>query len=200
MSQKLKSPIIAIMRSKTKEDARSLAQGLVLAGITVIEFTTTTPGVFELIEEFASMKGLQVGVGTALTKSHVKNAKAAGAKFVISPSTSVDIIKQTKKNEMISIPGVTTPTDVATAISAGADFLKLFPASSLGHAYLRALRDPFPGQHWVVTGGVSAESVTDWKKAGAQYFGLGGPLTNGGLTEIADRVRSFNDQIIEKES
>jgi 2-dehydro-3-deoxyphosphogluconate aldolase / (4S)-4-hydroxy-2-oxoglutarate aldolase len=185
------SGLVAIIRSKTENEGRDYAQALIEAGVTLIEFTTTTPGVFKLIEEFANRPGLYVGLGTAMNKKHVAKGKAAGAQFVISPHTSKEVIRATKKAGLISIPGVATPTDVANAIAYGADMMKFFPASSLTPGYLKSVRDPFPGQTWLATGGVTLESVEPWIKAGVTAFGLGGPLTSGGIAEIAKRVTAF---------
>ena len=126
-----------------------------------------------------------------MSKKHVQNGKKAGAKFVISPHTSKEVIQATKKAELISIPGVATPTEIADAIRFGADLLKFFPASSLGPNYLKSVRDPFPSQTWLATGGVAITDIDTWVKAGCSGFGLGGPLTSGGVGEIAKRVADF---------
>lgn len=191
----IETGLVAIIRSKTENEGREFAQALVEAGVTLIEFTTTTPGAFKLIEEFADKPGLHVGLGTAMNKKHVAKGKDAGAKFVISPHTSKEVIRATKKAGLISIPGVATPTDVANAINFGADMLKFFPASSLTPGYLKSVRDPFPGQTWLATGGITLESVEPWIKAGVSAFGLGGPLTSGGVAEVAKRVTDFQAAI-----
>ena len=185
------SGLVAIIRSKSANEGREYAQALIEAGVELIEFTTTTPDVFDLIEEFSNKKNVQVGLGTAMSKKHVQNGKKAGAKFVISPHTSKEVIQATKKAELISIPGVATPTEIADAIRFGADLLKFFPASSLGPNYLKSVRDPFPSQTWLATGGVAITDIDTWVKAGCSGFGLGGPLTSGGVGEIAKRVADF---------
>jgi 2-dehydro-3-deoxyphosphogluconate aldolase/(4S)-4-hydroxy-2-oxoglutarate aldolase len=183
--------LVAIIRTGTVNEAREYAKVLLDAQVESIEFTTTTPGVFDLIEEFASDKKIHVGLGTAMTKEHVLNARKAGAQFVISPHTSKEVIKATKKANLISIPGVASPTEIADALSYGADMLKFFPASSLGPNYLKSVRDPFPAQIWIATGGISLDVVDVWVKAGVSGFGLGGPLTAGGLSKVAKRVSDF---------
>jgi 2-dehydro-3-deoxyphosphogluconate aldolase/(4S)-4-hydroxy-2-oxoglutarate aldolase len=187
--------LVAIIRTGTANEAREYAKVLLDAQVESIEFTTTTPGVFDLIEEFASDKKVRVGLGTAMTKEHVLNAKKAGAQFVISPHTSKEVIEATKKANLISIPGVASPTEIADALSYGADMLKFFPASSLGPNYLKSVRDPFPGQIWMATGGISLDVVDVWVKAGVSGFGLGGPLTSGGLSNVAKRVSDFKAAI-----
>ena len=189
------SGLVAIIRTKTADDARAAATALIAAGVDVIEFTTTTPAVFDLIEEFASKTGVHVGLGTAMNRAHVLSGKDAGAKFVISPHVSQEVIEVTKQAGLISIPGVASPTDVADALRYGADILKFFPASALGPNYLKAVCEPFPGLNWMVTGGISVETIPDWIAAGVTGFGVGGKLTSGGVAEIPNRVAEFKSAI-----
>ena len=190
-----KSALVAIIRTKTSAEARSSAAALHDAGITCFEFTTTTPDVFDLIEEYSAIKGITVGVGTAMSPAHVMSAKKAGATFVLSPHTDAAVIKKTLDLNLLSIPGVATPTDVARALQAGAKVLKLFPASHFGPAYLKAIRDPFPEAQWLATGGVSIENIKDWFAVGAMGFGVGGPLLGGGISDIQSRVTAFISEI-----
>ena len=143
----------------------------------------------------ASNKDLNIGLGTALNKAHVADGKSAGAQFIISPHTDEEVIRATKAAGLISIPGVASPTDVGNAIKFGADALKFFPASSLGPNYLKAIREPFPGQTWMATGGISVDSVGEWIKAGCTAVGIGSPLTSGGASEIPNRIKAFSDAI-----
>ena len=194
------SGLVAIIRTKTADEARAAATALIGAGVDVIEFTTTTPAVFDLIEEFASNTsntGVHVGLGTAMNRAHVLSGKDAGAKFVISPHVSQEVIEATKQAGLISIPGVASPTEVADALRFGADMLKFFPASSLGPNYLKSVRDPFPGNTWMATGGISLDTIDAWVKAGVSGFGLGGPLISGGIAEIPNRVAEFKKAISE---
>ena len=191
----LDSGLVAILRTKSQAEAHDIATALVAAGIKLIEFTTTTPGALNLVEEFSANSSLIVGLGTALTKDHVNAGKKAGAKFIISPHTDEEVIKATKAADLISIPGVASPTDIGNAIKYGADALKFFPASSLGPNYLKAVREPFPGQIWMATGGISVESVGEWMKAGCTALGIGSPLTSGGVNEISSRVNAFQNEI-----
>ena len=189
------SGLVAIIRTKTADEARAAATALIAAGVDVIEFTTTTPAVFDLIEEFASKTGVHVGLGTAMNRAHVLSGKDAGAKFVISPHVSQEVIEVTKQAGLISIPGAASPTDVADALRYGADILKFFPASALGPNYLKAVCEPFPGLNWMATGGISVETIPDWIAAGVTGFGVGGKLTSGGVAEIPNRVAEFKGAI-----
>jgi len=188
--------LIAIIRSNSTDEGRKFAHALVAAGVDLIEFTTTTPGVFDLIEEFSGLADVKIALGTAMSKEDVENGKKAGAKIVVSPHTSEEVIRATKNAGLISVPGVATPTEIADALRFGADVLKFFPASSLGVSFLKSVRDPFPGNTWIATGGIALADVDAWVKAGISGFGLGGPLTSGGVSEIADRVKDFQRAIL----
>jgi 2-dehydro-3-deoxyphosphogluconate aldolase/(4S)-4-hydroxy-2-oxoglutarate aldolase len=187
----LNHKIMGLVRTNDQATGQAMAQAMVNAGIRAIEITLTTPGALEIVEKLSENKDLTVGVGTVMTQEDVKSAQKAGAKFIVSPNTDSDVIEKTKSLDMVSMPGVATATEVGKALKAGADILKLFPASTYGPAHLRALRDPYPGQFWCPTGGISLGSVDDWFAAGANLIGLGGPLTRGGLGKVSENVTAF---------
>lgn len=182
---------VAIVRAQDQQTGQSIADAIVNAGLTSIEVTLTSPGAFEIIKSLASRTNVCVGVGTVLNPDDVSRARLAGATFIVSPNTDREVISATKREGLISIPGIATPTDVAIALDAGADILKLFPASTYGPTHLKALRDPFPGNLWCPTGGVSVATIPDWFEAGASMVGLGGPLLKGGMGEIVANVSAF---------
>jgi 2-dehydro-3-deoxyphosphogluconate aldolase/(4S)-4-hydroxy-2-oxoglutarate aldolase len=187
----LKHKIMGLVRTNDQATGQAMADAMVNAGIRAIEITLTTPGALDIVEKLSENKDLIVGVGTVISKENVKSAEKAGAKFIVSPNTDSDVIEKTKSLDMVSMPGVATATEVGRALKAGADILKLFPASTYGPAHLKALRDPYPGQLWCPTGGISLGSVDDWFAAGANLIGLGGPLTRGGLAKVSENVSAF---------
>ncbi len=191
----IKTGAIAIVRAPDQETARTRAEAIVAAGLLVIEVSLVTPGALHLIERLAQLPGVTVGVGTALTIDEVRAARDAGAHFVVSPNTAPAVISYTKSAGLTSIPGVASATDVAAAIAAGADILKLFPASTYGPSHMHALREPFPGQIWAPTGGIRVEAIPDWWASGATVFGLGSPLTFGGPDHILANINRFMDAI-----
>jgi 2-dehydro-3-deoxyphosphogluconate aldolase/(4S)-4-hydroxy-2-oxoglutarate aldolase len=191
----LKCGVVAIVRAQDQKNGQEVADAIVNAGLTCIEVTLTSPGAFEIITSLASRSEVCVGVGTVLDPVDVSRAHSAGATFVVSPNVNPTVIAATKQEGLISIPGVATPSDVANALKAGADVLKLFPASTYGPAHLKALRDPFPGQLWCPTGGLSISTIPDWFAAGATMVGLGGPLVKGGFAAIAANVSAFLNAI-----
>ena len=185
------SGAIAIVRMPDQKTGQAIADAIVEAGLTCIEVTLTNPGALEIISSLAKRSGVCVGVGTVLDPADVLRAKSAGATFIVSPNTDPAVISATKSAGLLSIPGIATATDVAVALKAGADVLKLFPASTYGPSHLKALRDPFPGNLWCPTGGMTTSSVAQWFAAGASMVGLGGPLTQGGMSEIGKNVQEF---------
>ena len=187
--------IMGLVRTNDQVTGEALAQAMVNAGIRAIEITLTTPGALNIVEKLAANKDLTVGVGTVLTKKEVKASAKAGALFIVSPNTDEDVIDTTKDLKMVSMPGVATATEVGVAIKAGADILKLFPASTYGPSHLKALRDPYPGKLWCPTGGISLGTVDDWFAAGANLIGLGGPLTKGGIAKVKENVVAFMDAV-----
>jgi 2-dehydro-3-deoxyphosphogluconate aldolase/(4S)-4-hydroxy-2-oxoglutarate aldolase len=191
----LSHKLMALVRMDSKEKGQELADLLVGAGIKVIEITLTTPGAEKIIEKLAKNKELTLGAGTVRTVKDVKKAENAGAKFIVSPDTNEDVIKASKKLGLISMPGVATASELAIALDNGADILKLFPASTYGPSHLKALRDPFPGNLWCPTGGITLASVDDWFAAGANLIGLGGPLTKGGLDKVNENVIAFTNAV-----
>jgi 2-dehydro-3-deoxyphosphogluconate aldolase/(4S)-4-hydroxy-2-oxoglutarate aldolase len=187
----LKYKIMGLVRTNDQATGQAMADAMVAAGIRAIEITLTTPGALNIVESLSNNKDLVVGVGTVLCKKDVKASAKAGAKFIVSPNTDVDVIEKSKKLDLISMPGIATATEVGTAINAGADILKLFPASTYGPGHLKALRDPYPNRLWCPTGGITLGTVDDWFAAGASLIGLGGPLTKGGLDKVKENVIAF---------
>ncbi len=187
----LKYKLMGLVRTDDQSTAQAMADAMVDAGVRAIEITLTTPGALNIVEKLSANKDLTVGVGTVVSKRDVKDAAKAGAKFIVSPNTDVDVIAKSKKLDLVSMPGIATATEVGTAINAGADILKLFPASTYGPSHLKALRDPYPNRLWCPTGGITLGSVDEWFAAGANLIGLGGPLTNGGLDKVKENVIAF---------
>jgi 2-dehydro-3-deoxyphosphogluconate aldolase/(4S)-4-hydroxy-2-oxoglutarate aldolase len=187
----LRAGAVAIVRMPDQDAGQKVADRIVAAGLTTIEITLTNPGALAIIENLARNPEVQIGAGTVVDSKDVIRAKNAGASFIVSPNTNEDVIGESKGAGLISLPGVATPSEVAAAKKYGADILKLFPASTFGPEHLKALRDPFPGNFWCPTGGLSADSVGDWFAAGANIVGVGRPLIKGGVDAIEGNVRAF---------
>jgi 2-dehydro-3-deoxyphosphogluconate aldolase/(4S)-4-hydroxy-2-oxoglutarate aldolase len=191
----LSEKMMTLVRCNTQAQGQEMADALVDAGVKVIEITLTTPGALKIIEKLLKNKDLLVGAGTVRTAKDVKRVEAIGGRFIVSPDTNGDVIAATKKLKLVSMPGVSTPTEVGIAVDAGADILKLFPASVLGPAHLKSIREPFPNNRWCPTAGVTLESIPKWFEAGADLVGLGGPLTKDGAAGVRKNVLAFRSAI-----
>lgn len=203
MNQTLKQietgKIVAILRGDFGGREEELVAAMVEGGLTAVEVTLNSRDVFDAINRLAKRFGseIAVGAGTVLTPNEVVRAADAGAQFIVSPNRDVAVIEQTKKLGLVSLPGCFTPSEVVEAINAGADAAKLFPANSLGPAFVKALRGPLPNIRTVPTGGVTAELARDYFAAGAWAIGAGSELigkdwfADGGLERLGERTAAF---------
>ncbi|HYK72273.1 MAG TPA: bifunctional 4-hydroxy-2-oxoglutarate aldolase/2-dehydro-3-deoxy-phosphogluconate aldolase [Pseudoneobacillus sp.] len=174
------SGLVAVIRRPQAEKIAQIAEALVKGGVGALEITVDTPGVFSMIEQIKQEFGerVLVGAGTVLDAETAKTAINAGSDFIFSPIVDEKTIEMTLRYGKISIPGVMTPTEMVKAYQAGADILKIFPASSLGPNYLRELKGPLGHIPMMPTGGVSLDNVTEFIKNGAVAVGVGGTLLN----------------------
>lgn len=182
--------LIGIVRTATAASAREAVDRLLRSGVRVVEVSLTVPDALTVIAEAADSApaGFHVGVGTARTPSDVRAAHGAGAEFVVSPTWEVDVVAETLRLGMASVPGVLTPTEAVAAHRAGAHLVKLFPASQWTPASLRDLRAPLPDLPFVPTGGISLAAAAEWIKVGAVAVGLGSALTAGAADEAGSRI------------
>ena len=193
----LSEKMMTLVRSNSQSEGQALADAIVEAGVKVIEITLTTPGAHKIIEKLLKNKDLLVGAGTVRTVKEVKKMEDIGVSFIVSPNTNEDVITATKKLNLVSMPGVSTPSEVAIAEESGADILKLFPATILGPDHLKMLREPFPGNRWCPTAGITLDSIPKWFAAGADLVGLGGPVTKDGVSGVSKNVLAFRNAINE---
>ena len=186
--------IIVIVRGINKKDLIPLAEAMYEGGIKLLEITYSANGSVSDEETAESIKLLAsyfdgkmlIGAGTVLTEHQVELTRAAGGKFIISPDTNVSVIKKTRECGLVSMPGALTPTEIATAHRAGADFVKLFPITSLGTEYVKAVKAPLSNVKMLAVGGVSLDNIKDYLKVGVCGFGLGSNIVNKKLVEARD--------------
>ena len=188
--------IVAILRGDFAGREEEVVAAMIAGGLTAVEITLNSRDAFAAIHRLANRYGsrMAVGAGTVLTPNEVLRAFDAGAQFIVSPNRDVAVIEETKKRGLISLPGCFTPSEVVEAINAGADAAKLFPANSLGPAYLKALRGPLPQVRTVPTGGVTAELAREYFAAGAWAIGAGSELLGKNfddLTALQTRTAAF---------
>lgn len=190
--------IIAVLRGDFPvEQVLRVAATLVEAGLWIVEVTLNSS---DALAAIAALRrhfdegSLLVGAGTVRTADQVTAAIAAGAQFSVAPNFDPAAVARAQAAGSLHIPGVFTPTEAQRAFAAGCRLLKLFPADALGPAYLKALRAPLNDVEFVPTGGVSAENLAAYVRAGAVAVGVGGALVAGPqqpLAELAGRARAL---------
>lgn len=186
----------AILRCADQRLAADAMGAAVRGGFRVVEFTLTVPGAFELIQDFAARPGLVVGAGTVLTREQARRAVAAGARFLVSPVTDEEVIREAASLGVAAMPGTHTPSEMWRAHQAGAPLVKLFPAPAGGPSYLRSVLGPMPFLRVVPTNGVDPDNAGAWLEAGAFAVGLVASLFRpddlaaGRMDRIEERARA----------
>ncbi len=166
----------AILRTDSQEKAALAMEAAIRGGFTVVEFTLTIPGAYELVEEFSKREGLIVGTGTVMDAKQAQLSVEAGARFLVSPVVDEDVIFAANELGVASMPGTHTPTEMLRAHRAGAQMCKLFPSPSGGPDWVRSVLGPMPYLNIVPTNGVDEHNAADWIKAGSFAVGFVAPL------------------------
>jgi 2-dehydro-3-deoxyphosphogluconate aldolase/(4S)-4-hydroxy-2-oxoglutarate aldolase len=197
----LERRMVAIIRAGSAEAALKLADACIAGGITALEVAFTTPDTPDIIRTLHQRHGTKVllGAGTVLDPETARLAILAGARFIISPSLNLETIRLCQRYQVLAMPGVMTPTELVTALEAGADIIKIFPAEVFGPAYIKALRAPLPQAPLMPTGGVSVDNLAAWFENGALAVGIGsslsGPGANGDYDAVTVRAQAFTSQM-----
>ncbi len=178
-------PLVAILRGIQPDEAVEVGTTLIAAGFTLIEVPLNSPEPLVSIAHLREACGGRaiIGAGTVLTEDEVAAVADAGGEIVISPNANKDVIVAAKRQGMVSLPGIATPTEGFTALDAGADALKLFPAEVLSPAVLKAMRAVLPADVPLLpVGGIGADNMAAYVAAGADGFGMGSSLYKPGKT------------------
>lgn len=180
----LDKKIIAIIRADSPEKAVESALAVIDAGLDIVEISLTTPQAARVIRDVrVARPNAMLGAGTVRMLADVEAVETLKVRFIVMPCIDAKIIAAAKAHDWVTVPGVASAHEVHEALNAGADLLKLFPATTYGAAHMRALMQPFPKARFVPTGGVDATNAADWLSAGAVALGVGGALTKGTLEE-----------------
>ena len=199
LNQILDTGVVAIMRASSSDQLLSAAEAILEGGVSAIEVTMTTPNAMEVIRQATARFGSQVlfGVGTVLDSETARAAILAGAQFVVCPTLNLGTIQICNRYSVPVMPGAYTPTEILTAWEAGADVVKVFPASVGGPDFIKALRGPLPHIRLAAVGGVNVNTTADFFRAGVSVVGVGGELVNQKLLDgrdfktITERAQAF---------
>jgi 2-dehydro-3-deoxyphosphogluconate aldolase/(4S)-4-hydroxy-2-oxoglutarate aldolase len=180
--------IIAVVRAQKAAQVGPLCDALLAGGVVAIEITMTTPNAIAAIAEASEKVGDRgvVGVGTVLDAETCRAAIAAGAEFVVTPICRTELVAVAHAAQCPIMLGAYTPTEAQTAHEAGSDYVKIFPADTLGPGYMKALRAPLPHLRIVPTGGVDVRNAADFLKAGCAALGVGSSLVSAKILQEGD--------------
>ena len=203
----LEEKVVVIVRGVAREDLIPFAEASYKGGVRLLECTfdatgkvsdeQTADNIKMLCEHFKER--MLIGAGTVLSESQVALTKKAGGRFIISPDTNIEVIKYTKEQGLVSIPGALTPSEAVAANKAGADFVKIFPITSVGSRYLKDIAAPLSHIRFLAVGGVNADNIKEFLSAGACGVGIGSDITNkkliaaGEFEKIAENAKKTID-------
>jgi 2-dehydro-3-deoxyphosphogluconate aldolase / (4S)-4-hydroxy-2-oxoglutarate aldolase len=172
--------LIPVLRAESESQALALASAIAAGGVTVLEVTMTVPGAIRVMRKLVEDRPeILIGAGTVLDAETARMCILEGAQFVVSPALNLKTIEMCHRYGVAVLPGALTPTEIVTAWQAGADVVKVFPASALGGAkYLKSVKAPLPQVEMIPTGGVSQSTATEFLEAGAFALGVGADLVN----------------------
>ncbi len=195
--------VVAVIRMKEPDKLRAVVDALVDGGVRALEVTMTVPGAVGLIEQLAKNlpAGFYLGAGTVLDPETARHVILAGAQFLVAPVLNVDVIRLGHRYDVAVMPGCFSPTEILTAWEAGADVVKVFPATALGPGFFKDVRGPLPQVKMMPTGGVTLANAGEWIKAGAVAIGVGTALLDtkaiaaGDFTQISANARQLIESV-----
>ena len=202
LSSLQESGVVAVIRADTIENAEKIVRAIVEGGITAIEVTMTVPNAFELIKKLDKKyqeSDVVIGAGSVTDVVSAKNSIDAGAKYIVGPTFDQEVVNICNEFQVPVIPGAMTPTEVVNAMKAGADIVKVFPATLFGPKIIKAIKGPIPHAPLLPTGGVNLDNVQDWFEAGACAVGVGSALSKGWkegkFDQITEQAKQFKEKV-----
>jgi 2-dehydro-3-deoxyphosphogluconate aldolase / (4S)-4-hydroxy-2-oxoglutarate aldolase len=172
--------IVPVIRAANPAEASRAVEAVCAGGISIVEITMTVPDAPRVLREVARANGdFLIGAGTVLNAKQAEICIDAGARFLVSPGLSSEVLRTAAKHDVLAIPGAFTPTEVMAARELGADVIKIFPCGSGGGpSHMKALRAPFPDCRFIPTGGVTLKNAEEYFAAGAFALGIGAELAD----------------------
>ncbi|MEW5981668.1 MAG: bifunctional 4-hydroxy-2-oxoglutarate aldolase/2-dehydro-3-deoxy-phosphogluconate aldolase [Acidobacteriota bacterium] len=195
--------VVAVIRLTDAKALRAVAEALLAGGVRALEVTMTVPRAVPLIEELVTTlpPDVLVGAGTVLDADTARQVILAGARFVVGPVFRHGLIETCHRYDIPAMPGCFSPTEILAAWDAGADIVKVFPATALGPGYFKDVRGPLPQVRLMPTGGVTRENAGEWIRAGAVAIGVGTALVDrkavaeGRFDNITSLARHFVEAV-----
>ena len=180
--------VVAVIRLQDPDRLKGVIDALGEGGVRALEVTMTVPRAIQLIDAIAPTlpDGFVIGAGTILDPETARAAILAGARFVVGPVFNPSVIEMCHRYDVAVMPGCFTPTEILQAWEAGADVVKVFPATALGPSYFKDVRGPLPQVKLMPTGGVSIDNAGDWIKAGAVAIGVGTAMVDAKAVAAGD--------------
>jgi len=196
--------IVAVVRADNAEKTLKIAEAVKAGGLTAIEITMTVPGAIDVIKELTdnyTSDEMLIGAGSVLDAETSRACILAGAEYIVGPTLNENTIKMVNRYQKPVIPGAMSVTEVQKAMEAGADVVKIFPATLFGPKIIKAIKGPLPQAPLLPTGGVNLDNIAEWIKAGSFAVGVGSALVagakEGNYNKITTTAKKFIDKIKE---
>ena len=192
--------IVAVVRAESAEKAMKIVEAIKAGGLEAIEITMTVPGAVDVIKEVAasySSDDILIGAGSVLDAETARACILAGAEYIVAPTFDTETIKLCNRYQKAVMPGAMSVTEVLRAMEAGADVVKVFPATLFGPKIIKAIKGPIPQAPLLPTGGVNLDNVDQWIKAGSFAVGVGSALTAGAKNDDYQQVTETAKGFIE---
>lgn len=194
--------VVAVVRAESTDKAERIVDACMEGGVEAIELTFTVPHADRVIEELAKKydpNDIILGAGTVMDAATARIAMLSGAQYIVSPCLDIDTVKMCNRYRVAVMPGIMSVTEAVRAMEYGADILKIFPGDLFGPRIIKDIRGPIPYAKMMPTGGVTADNVGEWIRAGAVAVGAGSSLTAGAKTgdyaAITETAKRFIDNI-----